>query len=437
MEVRYRRERNNSFLIILEDDPGDVYTTRMLTENQISGVLALSVKQIDRQTAYYFEISGRQSLQKLLEKRQITAEELRRLFYGIERSLLALEEHLLEVEKLLLEPEFLYVLPDFSQVFLCCHPGASGDFFAGLRLLSQYLLNKIDHLNQNSVELAYEIFRITCEDDFTFQDILDALEGENAVPEPLEAPAETRERELPADVLPEPPQSVWTEAETDLLPAQLREPEKKPFWSILVPVGGFLLVGIFYVLGGLDELSGIAQGGVLLLAAALLILAGWRLRHREQRQERRESGQPKQWETIPCQSAHIEKFRETLSVNPLNPLNPSPPVDGTSLLVPSRRPLAHPRRLISQNLLRHESITCEYMPFVLGKLTGTCDQVIPQAVISRIHARLEQKEDGIYLTDLNSTNGTFQNGTRLIPNRPYRLRSGDEVTLADLKYIFQ
>ena len=52
-------------------------------------------------------------------------------------------------------------------------------------------------------------------------------------------------------------------------------------------------------------------------------------------------------------------------------------------------------------------------------------------------AYTEWKEGGIYLTDLHSTNGTFQNGIRILPERPYLLQSGDEVAFADVKYIFQ
>ena len=58
-------------------------------------------------------------------------------------------------------------------------------------------------------------------------------------------------------------------------------------------------------------------------------------------------------------------------------------------------------------------------------------------VISRIHARLEQQDGQIYLVDCNSTNGTYLNGVRLEPNRRYPVQAGDEIMLADLKYLFQ
>ncbi|MBL8155783.1 MAG: FHA domain-containing protein [Anaerolineae bacterium] len=49
--------------------------------------------------------------------------------------------------------------------------------------------------------------------------------------------------------------------------------------------------------------------------------------------------------------------------------------------------------------------------------------------VSRVHAALFSDVDGIYVEDLESTSGTFLNGLRLLPSRPYRLRGGDELEL--------
>ena len=50
------------------------------------------------------------------------------------------------------------------------------------------------------------------------------------------------------------------------------------------------------------------------------------------------------------------------------------------------------------------------------------------------HARFEPRQDGVWVQDLGSTNGTFLNGTRL--DRPRRLAQGDVVRVGetDLRY---
>ncbi len=57
-----------------------------------------------------------------------------------------------------------------------------------------------------------------------------------------------------------------------------------------------------------------------------------------------------------------------------------------------------------------------------------------QMGVSRRHALIHREEDGYYITDLNSTNGTRINGRRLLPNTPCRLSSGDIVRLGRFEF---
>jgi len=62
----------------------------------------------------------------------------------------------------------------------------------------------------------------------------------------------------------------------------------------------------------------------------------------------------------------------------------------------------------------------------LGRDTQN-DIVVPEAEVSRRHARLIRNGDVYIIEDLGSTNGTFINGKRL--DAPHALRPGDEVQL--------
>jgi pSer/pThr/pTyr-binding forkhead associated (FHA) protein len=52
--------------------------------------------------------------------------------------------------------------------------------------------------------------------------------------------------------------------------------------------------------------------------------------------------------------------------------------------------------------------------------------------VSRRHARILQRPDGVYIEDLNSTNFTILNRIRLQPGRTYPLKDGDEIRLGVL-----
>lgn len=54
--------------------------------------------------------------------------------------------------------------------------------------------------------------------------------------------------------------------------------------------------------------------------------------------------------------------------------------------------------------------------------------------VSRRHAMIKVGEDTLTLTDLDSTNGTYLNGQRLLPNQPRVIRDGDEIRLGRLTF---
>jgi hypothetical protein len=52
--------------------------------------------------------------------------------------------------------------------------------------------------------------------------------------------------------------------------------------------------------------------------------------------------------------------------------------------------------------------------------------------VSRQHCQLERQGAHLFIADLNSTNGTYLNGTRLTAYMPYRLADGDRLILSTL-----
>lgn len=56
--------------------------------------------------------------------------------------------------------------------------------------------------------------------------------------------------------------------------------------------------------------------------------------------------------------------------------------------------------------------------------------------VSRLHARVHMEDNRLYITDLDSTNGTFLAGKRLQPHQPMLLHKGDELMIGRLQVQF-
>lgn len=75
--------------------------------------------------------------------------------------------------------------------------------------------------------------------------------------------------------------------------------------------------------------------------------------------------------------------------------------------------------------------------YTIGKKKNEVDLVLEDFAVSRIHARISKEEEGIFLEDLNSTNGTYKNGLRMQPYEKAKLEVGDEIKIGKTELIYR
>ncbi|MCS6842439.1 MAG: FHA domain-containing protein [Roseiflexus sp.] len=87
-----------------------------------------------------------------------------------------------------------------------------------------------------------------------------------------------------------------------------------------------------------------------------------------------------------------------------------------------------------RDIVRPDTFILSETPCVIGR-HRQCDIVIQHSDVSRRHATITFARPYYYLTDENSTNGTFVNGERL--SGPYALRAGDMIGLGSPEPILE
>ena len=116
----------------------------------------------------------------------------------------------------------------------------------------------------------------------------------------------------------------------------------------------------------------------------------------------------------------------------------SPAVDATRFLAgQAGYSSAVPAALISLRPDSYPDISLNRDHLLIGKNPDKADIILPSETVSRVHARIEKRSDGLYVTDLFSTNGTFLDGHRLEPNRSTRLLDSARLTIAGYNYRVQ
>ena len=84
--------------------------------------------------------------------------------------------------------------------------------------------------------------------------------------------------------------------------------------------------------------------------------------------------------------------------------------------------------------MNEDNILLTEFPFFIGKSGEKTNHRIEDSTVSRFHARIDKEEDDLWLTDLNSTNGTFLNGIRMLPYDRVKVDKGDSIVISRKRY---
>ena len=180
MEVEYLREMRQNYLMIqAEESQEQGYEARMMIGNTIDGLLKFRIKKSDNRCRFCYEITSKQPLSRMLEKKAINAVQIRGLLLGIARTLTRMEDYLLSEEQILLDPDYIYVDPEEYEPFLCLLPGKRGDFPEEFSLFLQYLLGNTDHEDKEAVVLIYGLYRESLKENYGLDNLLRWVMKEN------------------------------------------------------------------------------------------------------------------------------------------------------------------------------------------------------------------------------------------------------------------
>lgn len=203
MDVHYKRDLNSNYMILTDKDAEpETYEIRMITENRIFGFLPCVLQEHEDRTEYYYEITGRQSMGLLYERRKLTCEQLRDFLRELERILESAKEYLLIPDHFVLKPEYMYLHTKSEKLFLCYYPGYEKNIRESFLELAEYLLGKLDKSDTEGIEFGYDLYQCALEPNFSLLEVLQrhakpVLPAEaREEPEPVREPAPSVQEEI-------------------------------------------------------------------------------------------------------------------------------------------------------------------------------------------------------------------------------------------------
>ena len=435
MEVKYHKDYRHNYLILKsQQEEADSYQSRMLKENDIIGLLPCKQRHINGEHLFYYEITSKQSLAAFYEGGGINMELLSSLFARLKMTWDAMSGFLLEERFLVLRPEYVFMDVETKEFFFLYFPHEPEEDY--LYSLLEFLTEKVDPEDNRAVDVVYKMMELAEREQFIMDEIIQWFEQDyhslDCNDRPMEESCEyVCDRECSETERPDSGRLYQGgyDSEKEIFeqhPAACMTSQQLFVYlavSALVMVGS-VLVYLSYPLGNREA---ICLCTVFMIAIAVSAFCVVQLfcksflpvkKHIDE-EEQQSLIQHRYAPSSQIEDSHYQKQQ----------------MYGDTVFIPWTESCEN--KLYGMGKGNKNHIDLNHLPVIVGKLAGSVDMVIDEPGISRRHVKFSREGGRVCMTDLNSTNGTFKNGMRLMPNASEVLEPGDEIRLGKLKFIYR
>lgn len=409
----YNRGINRSTLILTaeQDYKSEQDSIKMFQHNKIPYFLDMNIQQQNLCLQFHYDIISKRSIEQILDYKTLDYCLLQQILDAFDQACMQTERYMLQENDILLNPEFVFLDSQSEQVLFCYLPGYQSDICQQFQRFMEYLLQRLDHKDEKAVQLAYGVYQKVTDEQAALHTVLSGI-GRGIIkldtnfqkPQDHTLTQNTDKQSIHQDA----EEKIRQEDDARVPFYHYSENKKKPEKNI--------------------HLSSKQQD-----------------EQRRKREKANFSTKTQQKEVTKKQSSEklknmlrkklytddYRKLEEDLVYEPEEELMVSHP---TVCLTSETKEIQN--QFIYQGTDRTRDFYCIEGKMILGSSVKESDICIPLPMVSRVHAKIEVSDEGTFLEDMNSTNGTLVNGELLNYRERRMLQKGDIISLAGENYSF-
>jgi len=401
MRTEYVRNLHSNYVrLALEEKPEEKrYQYCILSRGGIKGLLPASLRYLDGDAYLYYDITSKQSLVQLHQKGNVSREWFLDFLASLKRLKRELERFLLQEDNVIWDPQHVFQDLEnnvFSFLYVPYYQGEN----QFLRLLS-FLVEKIDYEDSELVECIYKMYEQLEKNGVTY--LQEQIYKDAEVLEKKRDPKEARKTEQGRVA----EQGELSRGQEE--PLSAKDAARR---SMTYDVKEESMSGTS---GNLDDLEDPAPKRIFGL------FENKRARKAKEPERKEEyyevTGQTLTNYHVAESTEYDEEYGKTAYIRQR----------------PEKKEGVH--RLFYLDGRKASDLTVPNL--LIGKYKDKVDLYLPDDSVSRMHARILKDQEEYFLEDANSTNGTFQNKTRLEPYERKRLEPGDELRFGNVSLVFR
>lgn len=410
LKTEYKRDMKNNYMLISFEDESDIkpdtkqYEFKMLENNYIAGLMKLKLCKEGEKEVFYYDITSKRSLSDIYKDKGIGMEDVKKIIIGIMKTISNMERFLLESKGLLLNIDYIYADPKSLDPVFCYLPCAKEISDNKLSYMFEQLLSRFDQNDREGFEQVYRLYQESCKDSCVLNDLVNIMNIYNKNTEK-------------ATILKVSDADGTKEGMYEYDKEEIFENKKKD------KAKSFSIKSLFKIKKEKNKRS---QNKAPIPDSERSYKTSQKEEKNGYEDVDEECDKEKdEWMEL-FNTKTCEKSRETYEDMPY-----------THTLLLSEDTDKEVRYILISKDKSTEDIKLPYFPFIIGKQERICDHILKNDKVSRLHLRIDKdREEEFSVRDLNSLNGTKLDGRLLDNEETAKLIIGNEIEIADLKYVF-
>lgn len=410
LKTEYKRDMKNNYMLISFEDESDIkpdtkqYEFKMLENNYIAGLMKLKLCKEGEKEVFYYDITSKRSVSDIYKDKAIGMEDIKKIIFGIMKTISNMERFLLESKGLLLNIDYIYADPKSLDPVFCYLPCAKEISDNKLSYMFEQLLSRFDQNDREGFEQVYRLYQESCKDSCVLNDLVNIMNLYNKNTEK-------------ATILKVSDADGTKEGMYEYDKEEIFENKKKD------KAKSFSIKSLFKIKKEKNKRS---QNKAPIPDSE----RSYKTSQKEEKTgyedvDEKCDKEKDEWMEL-FNTKTCEESRETYEDMPY-----------THTLLLSEDTDKEVRYILISKDKSTEDIKLPYFPFIIGKQERICDHILKNDKVSRLHLRIDKdREEEFSVRDLNSLNGTKLDGRLLDNEETAKLIIGNEIEIADLKYVF-
>ena len=441
MDIRYDRDGNHNYLVMeMDSEIAENYEYKMLENNDIKGIIPFEIRRLNGCTYMYYEIDSKQSLKNRYSIRKLDHERLKSLLLSIANTSDRLSDFFLDGKNMVLSDECIFESISTGEFYFLYDPCGQEDTYISF---PEMILSMVDMEDEKAAGIAYGLCDLLRGENVNLgKAIEELLHDEQAETEPEDTSCLT-EIDSIREIVPEddndPEDEEENECETEHRIIKIRFPSKiSILLSILFALvaGALWYIRVMYILTFEENIVDLVVLMVCVMMSLISLLQGTKEGRGKRKRLKREDDYVDDEDAQEKDEESYESPYVYESV-PMRETDDEQDDDCEETVFFSFDKKTENRKLYSNNKDRSSNISLENLPISIGKKAELSDVIINEPSVSRLHARIFSKDGEMWVQDLNSRNGTYINGRKLLPNEKSVLIPEDEIAFGKCSFSYR